>query len=825
MFMNKIKMLLCVCVVVLLSSCCDVLENTDRVSFNEGWLFYNDSASGAQFADFNDSDWRQLDLPHDWAIEGPFDCKYNARSGGLPSHGEGWYRKHFFMPKTAKGKHVTLHFDGVMYDSKVYLNGELVANRPFGYIGFTADLSKYLNYGGDNVISVNMKPEDLSSRWYPGAGIYRNTWLEINNTVHVAQWGTFVTTPEVTNENAKVNIKIEVQNVGNDDKNVLVRTSIIAPNNTVVDIAESKVSVEENDITEFSQDLNVKNPSRWDIMCPVLYTAVTEILRGDKVLDRYQTTFGIRTIEYTPDGFYLNGRRVRFNGVCMHHDLGPLGAAVNNRATRRQLLIMQKMGANAIRTSHNPPSPEQIQLCDKLGLLVQIEAFDMWEMPKVENGYSKFFDEWHERDLRDMIRCFRNSPSVIMWSIGNEILEQSDNINGPRIARKLADIAIDEDNTRPNTAGFNYYPASVKNGLAKEVQLKGFNYKPTKYSEVKEQHPDWIVYGSETSSCTSSRGVYHLPIEKYNKYTDNQVTSYDLIGPVWAYPPDIEFHYLKECPEVLGEFIWTGFDYLGEPTPYGGNDNSTNGYWNDDWPSRSSYFGAVDLCGLPKDRFYLYQSQWTTKPMVHLLPHWNWEGMEGDKIPVYCYTNCEEVELFLNGKSLGKKVKGVDKTPIIVDFVRYEGSKPFMSPYRLSWEVPYKAGELKAVAYKNGCAIKEKIIRTAGEPAKIELKPDRCRINANGQDMSFVTVKILDKDGNLCPNATNLVNFDVQGAGKLVAVGNGNPASTEPFNVNYRKAFSGMAMIYVKSAKELGEIKIKASSEGLETTEIAIFTK
>lgn len=819
------KFLLMAMAVFLLASCSSTLENTDRTSFNEGWKFYNAAADGAEQADFDDAAWRDLDLPHDWAIEGPFDIKYNARSGGLPFHGEGWYRKHFTMPKSAQGKHVTLHFDGAMYNAQVYLNGEFIGNRPFGYIGFTLDLSQHLNYGGENVIAVNLKPEDLSTRWYPGAGIYRNTWLEINNTVHVAQWGTFVTTPEVAKDKAKVNIITEVQNTEAKAKDVTVRTSIFSADNVLVDVVESKLKANAAAVTNISQDLNVENPQLWDLETPTLYTAKTEILSGSTVLDNYNTTFGIRTIKYTPEGFYLNGRQVRFNGVCLHHDHGPLGAAVNYRATERQLEIMQDMGVNAIRTSHNPPSPEQIQCCDKMGILAQVEAFDMWRKPKVENGYSKFFDEWHERDLRDMIRCFRNSPSVVMWSIGNEILEQSDKVNGPKLARHLAAIVTDEDTTRPNTAGFNYYPQSVSNKLAHEVTLKGFNYKPTKYSEVKEEHPDWIIYGSETSSCTSSRGVYHLPIKKYRIYDDNQVTSYDLIGPVWAYPPDIEFHYLKETPEALGEFIWTGFDYLGEPTPYGGRDNSTNGYWNDDWPSRSSYFGAVDLCGLPKDRFFLYQSQWSSKPMVHLLPHWNWKGMEGKKIPVYCYTNCDEAELFLNGKSLGKKVKGVDKTPIIVDFKRYEGPKPFMSPYRLSWNVPYKVGELKVVAYKDGKKLLEKVINTAGKPAKIELVPDRFTITADGTDISFVTVKILDKDGNLCPNATNLVKFDVQGAGKIAAVGNGNAATIAPFIADYREAFSGMAMLYVKAAKEAGDITVKATSEGLEATTIQLAAK
>ncbi|MEK9529979.1 MAG: DUF4982 domain-containing protein, partial [Flavobacteriaceae bacterium] len=469
--------------------------------------------------------------------------------------------------------------------------------------------------------------------------------------------------------------------------------------------------------------------------------------------------------------------------------------------------------------------PEQVQLCDQMGLMIQVEAFDVWQMAKVKNDYSKHFDKWHERDLRDMIRTFRNSPSVVMWSIGNEILEQAHKTKGREIAHKLADICRDEDSTRPVTAGFNYYPAPINNGLAEALDVVGWNYKPRKYEEVVEKHPDWIVYGSETASTVSSRGTYHLPIEKYEKHESLQITSYDFIGPPWAYPPDIEFEALEKTPNNLGEFIWTGFDYLGEPTPYGGKDNSTNGYWNGDWPARSSYFGAVDLCGLPKDRFYLYQSQWTSAPMVHVLPHWNWEGKENEIIPVFSYTNAEEVELFVNGKSFGKKRKGMDKAPIPINFIDWEGGRytgTFMSPYRLMWEVPYQPGSIEVIAYTNGERVATKRIHTATKPAKIELVPDRTVLNADGQDISFITVRITDKDGNLCPNADNLVKFSVSDLGTIAAVGNGDPATTAAFQSNKRKAFNGQCMLMVKTTKTSGSITVQATSDTLQTASVSL---
>jgi len=809
-----------------MASCKTVTENTEPVSFNEGWKFHKGEAKNAQYLSFDDSSWRNQNLPHDWAIEGPFDIKYNARCGGLPFHGEGWYRKSFNVPKNLKGKHVSLHFDGAMYNAKIWLNGVLIGNRPNGYIGFSVKLSEYLNYGGGNLIAVQLTPEDLSSRWYPGAGIYRNTWLEINNPVHVPKWGTFITTPKITDKLANINIKTEIENTTSINKTITIQTIIFSKENQELSSISEAISVNKNEISIINQSTEIANPKLWGLQSPYLYRAETKLFEKGNLIDTYNTTFGVRTIEYGSDfGFKLNDKSTKFQGVCLHHDLGPLGTAVNRRATERQLEIMQDMGVNAIRTSHNPPSPEQVQLCDEMGLMIQIEAFDMWEKPKVKNGYSKVFNEWHEKDLRDMIRAFRNSPSVVMWSIGNEILEQSDKINGKRIANELAMICKQEDPTRPTTAGFNYYPAPIKNGLASAIDLVGWNYKPRKYSEITERNPDWVIYGSETSSTVSSRGVYHLPIEKYELHESLQITSYDIIGPPWAYPPDIEFESLENNPNNLGEFIWTGFDYLGEPTPFGGKDNSTNGYWNGNWPARSSYFGAVDLCGLPKDRFYLYQSQWTKDPMVHVLPHWNWEGMEGKKIPVFSYTNCDEVELFVNGKSHGKKIKGIDKTPIPINFIDWEGGRyqgDFMSPYRLHWNVPYEAGELKVIGYIDGKKVTEKQINTAKKPAKIELVPDRNLIKSDREDMSFVTVRILDIEGNLCPNSENLVEFELKGEGEIVAVGNGNPATTELFQSNQRKAFSGQCMVYIKASSSPGEIILKAKSDGLEGADITI---
>jgi beta-galactosidase len=504
----------------------------------------------------------------------------------------------------------------------------------------------------------------------------------------------------------------------------------------------------------------------------------------------------------------------------MHHDLGALGAAVNRRATERQLEIMKAMGANAVRTSHNPPSPEVLEFCDRLGLVVMDEAFDMWRIPKVPNGYAKYFDQWGERDMRDMLRRDRNHPSVVLWSIGNEVPEQG-RADGWKTAKFLTDICHQEDPTRLVTSGFNNWVPAIKNGLADQVDVPGFNYKPMNYEEILRDHPTWIIVGAETASTVSSRGVYHLPLERYQKHESLQVTSYDIIAPPWATSPDIEFDAQDRFPGILGEFVWTGFDYLGEPTPYGQRSRKQEGPLNPDWPSRSSYFGIVDLCGFPKDRYYLYKSIWTQEPVLHVLPHWNWAGREGQRIPVMVYTNAEQVELFLNGRSLGTKRLGVDTFEIPVGPNESKTLK-FTTKYRLLFEAPYEPGVLRAVGKRKGATLTDEV-RTVGAPARVRLLPDRAAIRADGEDLSFITVRVEDKDGNLCPLADNLVRFRVEGAGRIAAVDNGNAATVEPFQAEQRKAFSGMALVIVRSERgRKGAIRVSAASEGLTSAQTAL---
>jgi beta-galactosidase len=824
-FHYKIVLLLlcCICSYAALPAQVSVRK---RLSFNEGWLFMKTTDTAAAQQTYNDKEWRKLSVPHDFAIEGPFKPEYNPRTGGLPIFDKAWYRKHFNINADARGKIVTLEFDGIMNNSTIYINGQKVYERPYGYSSFEIDITRFIKLGQENIIAVKLNPEILSSRWYPGAGIYRNVWMEIKNQVHVKHWGNHITTPVVTKEKAKVVIETSISNQQKESSgNYEIKTRIINGNGAEVAFAISKIEFASNKANVL-QEFEVNNPHLWDTESPHLYKAVSTIYRNNSAVDIYSQQFGIRTISFSREGFFLNGKRVKIKGVCLHNDLGALGSAVNYRATERQLQIMKSMGVNAIRTSHNPASPEQLDLCDKMGLLVQEEAFDCWQLPKVENDYSKYWAQWHEQDLRDMIQRDRNRPSIIMWSIGNEIREQN-SPDGYLMARALVKICKEEDPNRFTTAGFNNFSAAIKNGLAAEVDLVGANYKPADYAPTMEKYKDWIVYGAETSSCVSSRGVYHLPLEKYDKHPSLQVSSYDNQSPNWAYPPDVEFHFQDSLPNVIGEFMWTGFDYLGEPTPYGGKDNLTHGNWDVDWPSRSSYFGAVDLAGFPKDRFYLYQSRWTSAPMVHLLPHWNWEGNNVKEIPVYCYTNCEEAELFVNGKSYGRKKMGVDKTIIPVSFNAWKNRpKDFESPYRLSWNVTYEKGEIKVVAYKNGKEAATKTIRTAKNPSQIKLLPDRNSIYADGVDLSFITVRIQDEGGNFCALADNKIHFKLTGPATIAAVDNGNAASLEPFQANYRKAFNGLCLLVIKSKKgQKGEVKIEASSPGLKTSVITLSAK
>ncbi|AZQ63986.1 DUF4982 domain-containing protein [Flammeovirga pectinis] len=798
-------------------------QSLEETRFNDNWKFSKGEIKDGMSVELNDEQWRHLDLPHDWAIEGPFSNDYNARCGALPFHGEGWYRKDFTVPVKAEGKQAFVRFEGVMNNAEVFINGEKVGDRPYGYIGFEVDLTPYLKYGQENTIAVKCDPEDLSSRWYPGAGIYRDVWIEFKNPVHIAMDGTFIKTPSITKEKAEVTIDIDLVNASTKLGDLTVETVVTNLKGEKVGSTSSSIKIKKQEEKTTTQTLAIQNPELWTMENPHLYTATTLVKQGDKVVDKYTSTFGVRDIEFTvKGGFKLNGERVELKGVCLHHDQGPLGSAVNRRAKERQLQIMKDMGVNAIRTSHNPPSEALLDLCDEMGLVVIDEAFDVWRMPKVENGYNKEYDEWSERDLVDMIRRDRNHPSIIMWSIGNEILEQYDK-KGYLEARRLVKITKAEDTSRPTTAGFNNIVAAIKHGLADEVDIIGMNYFPMRYEQVQKDHPNWIIYGSETSSCTSSRGYYEHPVTPTYDRASHQVTSYDLVGPGWAYPPDLEFDMLANTPSALGQFMWTGFDYLGEPTPYGGKDNSTNGYWNGDFPVHSSYFGTVDLCGFPKDRFYLYQAEWSDKPMVHVLPHWNWEGKEGQNIPVYAYTNAEEVELIVNGKSMGKKVKGKDLTPIKMTHRDWKSEKPYMSKYRLNWDIPYTPGTIEVVAYTDGKEVARKVVKTAGKPHHVELIADRSLLASDGKDVSYITANVVDKNGNFCYTVSNDIQFQIEGDGKIAGVGNGDASSITPLQGNHMEVFNGKALVIVQGTKNAKTpIKLTAKANGLETTSIEV---
>jgi len=794
-----------------------------RVNFDANWRFYKGEAEGAEKPEFDDSNWKLLRLPHDWAIEGPFDPNLNPSTGALPVSGIGWYRKTFLLPQSAQGRVFTIVFDGAMANSTVWLNGKELGGRPYGYSSFFFNLNPHLRFGSAaNVVAVRLAPEPDSSRWYPGAGIYRNVWLDVTAPLHVAEWGTYVTTPQVADEKATVSVKTEVRNQSEQEAKVEVRHTILDPSGRPVSKGSAGTLAVSADATRtIPVSLTVANPQRWDMDHPYLYTLVTEIVDGERVIDKYSTTFGIRTIAFDRDkGFLLNGKTRKLHGVCLHHDLGALGTAVNRRATERELQILKAAGVNAIRTSHNPPSPELLELSDRMGLVVMDEAFDMWRIAKVPNGYSKYFDEWSERDLRDFARRDRNHPSIILWSIGNEIPEQN-SPDGWKEAKRLTDFFHEEDPTRPTTSAMNDWAAAIRNHFADNVDIKGFNYQPMHYEQIMHDHPDWVVFGSETESCVSSRGVYNLPIVAFEKPPSHQVSSYDTVAPFWAYCPDVEFTYQGKLPNVFAEFVWTGFDYIGEPTPYwDGNSADTK----DDWPARSSYFGFVDLAGFPKDNYYLYQSQWTTQPMVHILPHWNWEGREGRSIPVMAYSNAEEVELFLNGKSLGRKKRFSDEWEMPVGHNVSDTGK-FVSKYRLIWQVPYQPGTLRAVAYSGGKQVAEQEIRTAGAPARIKLSADRSVIHADGDDLSYLTVRVEDKDENLCPLADNLIDFSVTGAGEIAGVDNGNAATTEPFHADHRKAFNGMALLILRSHSGPGKIHVVATGDGLAQAQLDIETK
>jgi len=789
-------------------------------------------------ADFDDSGWRLLNLPHDWGIEGPFRQEYPNDTGKLPWWGVAWYRKHLEIPASDTGRHITLEIDGAMAYSTVWLNGRFVGGWPYGYASYQLDLTPYVVPGAANVLAIRLDNPPESSRWYPGGGIYRNVWLVKTAPVHVAHWGTFVTTPRVTADAAQVSVNVLTANDTAAAAGVRLRTEIFALDSAGQPAGEAVagsdplyVAISAQRQSSATQNLAVPRPRLWSVASPQRYVAVTTVTQDDRVMDRYETPFGIRTVAFDADrGFLLNGERVPINGVCNHHDLGALGTALNVRALERQLEILRAMGCNAIRTSHNPPAPELLDLCDRMGFLVMDEAFDCWAKGKNKQDYHLLFPEWHEADLRALVRRDRNHPAVVIWSIGNEVSEQwgDDGRQGWKIAAHLAGVVREEDRTRPISGAFNSEQSGY-NGFQHALDAMGYNYRVGEYSRFRSLNPTIPLFGAETASTISSRGEYFFPVSD-NKLdpasrADFQVSSYDLYAPPWSTSPDTEWKAAAKAPGYAGEFVWTGFDYLGEPTPY--NADLTNLLNFSDpaerakaardlaelgriaAPSRSSYFGIVDLAGFPKDRFYLYQARWRPElPMAHLLPHWTWPGREGQVTPVHVYTSGDEAELFLNGRSLGRR----QKTP---------------GTWRLRWDdVTYEPGELRVVVYRQGAKWAEDVQRTAGPAARLEITADRTNLRADGQDLSFLTIRITDSRGQLVPRAKHRVTFSLTGPGEIIATDNGDATSFEPFQSPERAAFNGLVLVVVRTKPGTpGSITLEARAEGLGTAETALLAQ
>lgn len=813
---------------------------TERL-LEKGWTFTRGDSTVYSAVDFNDKNWQKVTVPHDWAIYGPFSInndkqntaivqdgqkeamEHAGRTGGLPFVGTGWYRLDLKVPEYKQGKKCVLLFDGAMSHARVFINGKEAAYWPNGYNAFMVDATDYLKQGETNVLAVRLENETESSRWYPGAGLYRNVRLIVTDDVHVPVWGTQLTTPVVQEDHAKILLKTKLEfpeGKSLSDYRIVTEIKNAAGEVVARNEREGKVDGAFAGADAFEQEFVVTNPQLWSPDTPVLYTAESKIYEGEEEKDEYKTSFGIRSIEVVPDkGFFLNGKPLKFQGVCNHHDLGPLGAATNEAALRRQIRILKDMGCNAIRTSHNMPSTELVQICDEMGMMLMLESFDEWQSAKVQNGYHKYFKDLVEKDLVNLVHHFRNNPSVVMWCIGNEVPDQWNGNVGPKLTRKLQDICHREDPTRPVTQGMDAPDAVVNNNMAAVLDIPGFNYRPHKYQENYAKLPQQIILGSETASTLSSRGVYKFPVERRSmmKYDDHQASSYDVEHCSWSNLPEDDFMQHEDNPYCIGEFVWTGFDYLGEPTPY-----------YSDWPSHSSLFGIVDLAGIPKDRYYLYRSHWNKKAeTLHILPHWTWKGREGQVTPVFVYTNYPSAELFINGKSQGKRTKD---TSVTIDGSKDEKSqKEFkrQSRYRLMWmDTKYEPGTLKVVAYdEQGKPVAEQEVHTAGDPYQIVLQADRDTITADGKDLSFITVSVVDKDGNLCPNADNSISFKVKGAGTYRAGANGDPTSLESFQKPQMKVFSGMMTAIVQSEEKAGTITLEASSKGLKTATIKIRTE
>ena len=813
------------------------MNNQRMQDFDKSWKFtLADSTLNAAAPGFDDTSWRSLNLPHDWSIESDFGKDFPATPGGgaLPG-GLGWYRKSFTIDKANSGKRIYIDFDGVYRNSEVWINGKSVGKRPYGYSSFRYDLTRYIKFGTNNVIAVKVdNSKQPNSRWYSGSGIYRNVWLTITNPVHVDQWGTYITTPEVSEKAAKVVIETTIKNTEKNVQTVKVEQVLVNEKGQPVAKAVSTLNVVAGSSDKVSQTLNVTNPTRWNIENPYLYKMITKLYVGGNQVDVYETSVGLRIFTFdVHKGFILNGKQIKINGVCNHHDLGALGTAVNKRAIERQLQILKEMGCNGIRTSHNPPAPELLDLCDKMGFIVMDEAFDMWLKQKTKYDYSADFPEWHVRDLTDLITRDRNHPSIFIWSIGNEVVEQWGEVkteemdlqkanvllNNRKVAdsedaklgktgknalltKHLVDVTKSVDPTRPVSAACNGTDANNPLFQSGAMDLIGFNYHENEYADITKRFPTKPFFVSESVSALQSRGFYLMPSDSMNIWPESwdkpffnplqKCSAYDNSHAPWGSTHEATWKVVKKYDHVAGQYIWTGFDYLGEPTPY----------W---WPSRSSYFGIIDLAGFPKDVYYMYQSEWTTKDVLYIFPHWNWKV--GQTVDVWAYyNNADEVELFLNGQSLGKRSKLGDDLHVM-------------------WRVKYEPGTLKAVSRKNGKEVLTKEIKTVSEPINIRLTVDRSTISADGKDLSFVTVELLDKEGNASPLADQLVKFSVEGEGAIVGTDNGDQNDHVSLKKPERHLFYGKCLAIVQSTSKSGNIVLKASVEGLPTREIMIVSK
>lgn len=803
----------------------------------------------------SESGWDRVSVPHDWAIYGSFDRSNDlqevavtqngetsatvktGRTGGLPYVGKGAYRHRLEVSGDMlldEKRHILL-FDGAMSESQVFVNGKKVCFWPYGYNSFHCDITDAVHAGlNDIVVLLENRPQ--SSRWYPGAGLYRKVRYIVLPDVHVPVWGVYVSTPYVSDGYAVVNVRTKVQGVAEGEA-VTLRTRIVDLHGTVVsEGTDTRILLN----GEIEQNLTVCNPELWSPEHPALYHAETEVYIGGRVYsdysaghyknfktiredgmllkDKVTTRFGIRTIEIRPDkGFFLNGEPRKFRGVCLHHDLGPLGAEVNKAAIRRQLTILKDMGCDAIRTSHNMPAEELVELCDEMGFMVMAENFDEWDIAKCNNGYHRWFNVdsgdgriWAERDMLNMIHHFRNNPSIVMWSIGNEVPSQHHK-DGIRVALWLQSIYHAEDPTRPVTCGMDQFDAVVGNGFAAGLDVVGFNYKVGRYNQAYNVLPQRIILGSETASTVSSRGVYHFPVElgADQLHPDHQSSSYDTEYCDWSNIPDDDLAADEDYPWCIGQFVWTGFDYLGEPSPYD----------TDSWPNHSSVFGIVDMAYIPKDRYYLYRSRWNeSDATLHVLPHWNWHGREGERTPVFVYTSYPSVELFVNGESQGVRT-----------FSESDGQPPCvgqkaMSRFRLMWDdVIYQPGELKVVAYDaDGNVVDDKVVRTAGKASSVRLVPDRRVIEADGEDLCFINVSLVDKDGNPVPVDDRLVKVKVTGAGRFKAIANGDPTCLESFRTPQMHLFSGQLTILVESGSTPGDIMVEVSAKGVKKAVLRI---